>query len=176
MRILLFFMFIIIAVSCTANPNNDNSPPQSDQQNQVKVKQTVPEKRDIKDHQEVADRLEKLAKQMPQVKSANCVVIGNTAILGINVDEKLDQSKVGIIKYSVAEALRKDPHGVHAIVTADMDIAERLRIIRKEIKQGRPVSGFTKELGAIIGRIMPQLPMDVLPPENDEAIESEKTQ
>jgi YhcN/YlaJ family sporulation lipoprotein len=115
----------------------------------------------------LAEHLEQLATSVPQVESANCVVFGNTAIVGINVAAGLDRSRVGTLKYSVSEALRKDPYGVDAIVTADMDLAERIHRVRQETMNGKPISGFTKELSEIIGRIVPQLPRDTLPaPDN----------
>lgn len=157
---------------CNTNPQNQSSPPSNNQQRQVRVKQTVPQKREIKNPTEIAARLENLAQRIPQVQSANCVVIGNTAVVGINVEGNLDRSRVGVIKYSVAEALRNDPYGVHAIVTADMDLAERIREIRNEIRQGRPIAGFAEEMADIMGRIIPQLPKDVLP-ENQQPSKSE---
>lgn len=73
----------------------------------------------------------------------------------------MDRSKIGTIKYSVAEALRKDPYGANAIVTADMDLDQRLRNIRDKSRQGLVVKGFAEEMADIIGRIMPQLPEDL---------------
>ncbi|MNI60446.1 sporulation lipoprotein, YhcN/YlaJ family [Fontibacillus panacisegetis] len=110
--------------------------------------------------------LENLAKQVQGVKGAHCVVLGTTAIVGIDVDSKLERAKVGSIKYSVAEALRKDPNGAGAIVTADVDLNQRLTEIGNKITQGHPVSGFATELADIIGRIVPQLPSDTIPREN----------
>lgn len=116
--------------------------------------------------EEKASRLESLAKRIPRVNNANCVVIGNTAIVGIDVDATLERSKIDSIKYSVAEALRKDPDGANAIVTADLDIGERIRRVREDIKTGKPFSGFAQELGDIIGRVVPQLPKDARPMDN----------
>lgn len=110
--------------------------------------------------------LESLAKQVEGVKGAHCVLLGNTAIVGIDVDSKLERARVGTIKYSVAEALRKDPDGAGAIVTADVDLNQRLTEIGNKIRQGHPVSGFATELADIMGRIVPQLPSDTIPKEN----------
>ncbi|GIP20501.1 YhcN/YlaJ family sporulation lipoprotein [Paenibacillus sp. J22TS3] len=114
--------------------------------------------------------LESIANRVPGVKSAHCVLFGNTAVVGLDVDGNLDRSKVGTIKYSVAQALRKDPHGANAIVTADVDLSHRIADINKSVQQGHPLSGFGNELSDIIGRIVPQLPRDVAPakpPEGD---------
>jgi YhcN/YlaJ family sporulation lipoprotein len=112
----------------------------------------------------VAAHLESLARGVKGVKGANCVVFGNYAIVGIDVDPKMQRSRVGTIKYTVAEAFRKDPYGVNAIVTADIDMAQRLREIRAAIQQGRPLAGFAEELSAIIGRVVPQIPRNIIPP------------
>ncbi|MBP1999198.1 YhcN/YlaJ family sporulation lipoprotein [Paenibacillus shirakamiensis] len=109
--------------------------------------------------------LETLVKQVPGVNNAHCVVFGKTAVVGLDVDANLDRSRVGTIKYSVAEALRKDPRGVNAIVTADIGLSTRLSEIGKSIREGHPISGFGNELSDIVGRIIPQLPRDVNPVE-----------
>lgn len=111
-------------------------------------------------------RLENLVKQVDGVKGAHCVVLGNTAIVGIDVDSKLERARVGTIKYTVAEALRKDPDGANAIVTADVDMSQRLTEIGKKIREGHPVSGFATELADIIGRVVPQIPYDTVPRDN----------
>ncbi|WP_110932152.1 YhcN/YlaJ family sporulation lipoprotein [Paenibacillus bouchesdurhonensis] len=112
--------------------------------------------------------LEQLVMRVPGVKGAHCVIMGNTAVVGIDVDGKLERARVGNIKYTVAEALRKDPQGAGAIVTADIDLNNRIAEIGDKIRAGHPVSGFATELADIIGRIMPQMPRDTVPrTEND---------
>ncbi|GAC42934.1 YhcN/YlaJ family sporulation lipoprotein [Paenibacillus popilliae] len=118
-------------------------------------------KRNIQDAGVVSQHLADLARKVHGVQSANCVVFGNTAIVGIDVDAKLERSQVGTIKYSVAEALSKDKYGANALVTADMDMNARLREMAADIRQGRPISGFANELADIVGRIVPQIPNDV---------------
>lgn len=106
------------------------------------------------------DHLEELAKHVPGVKGAHCVVMGNTAVVAIDVEGDLERARVGSIKYTVAETLRKDPQGAGAIVTADLDLSNRISEIGQKIKEGHPISAFTTELADIIGRIVPQLPAD----------------
>lgn len=166
--VLALVIALAAAGGCNRAPQNGASP-SPDRQNGIQVQQTAPPKPEIRNRQEVADRLERLAASIPQVKAANCVVLGNTAIVGIDVDPNLERSRVDVIKYSVAEALRKDPYGVHAFVTADIDLAGRLREIREEIRQGRPIAGFAEELADMIGRIVPQIPKDITPQGNPPA-------
>lgn len=158
-RWFLALLPLLLLFGCQTQPN-EATPSQ-----QVKTKQTIPEQPEIKNPGNVSAHLEDLAMSVPNVKGATCVVLGNTAIVGIDVDERLDRSRVGTIKYSVAEALRKDPYGHHAIVTADIDIGQRLREIAADVRQGRPISGFAEELADIVGRIVPQLPKDITPRE-----------
>lgn len=107
------------------------------------------------------DHLENIAEKVNGVKKAHAVVMGNTAVVGIDVDGDLTRSRVGTIKYTVAEALKKDPRGKNALVTADMDLSSRIAEIGQHIQKGEPVSGFASELADIVGRIVPQLPRDV---------------
>lgn len=121
----------------------------------------------IKDSAAVEAHLEQLAMNVEGVEGAHCVIIGNTAIVGVDVDGKLERSRVGIIKYSVAEAFRRDPYGVDAFVTADLDISSRLAEIGQDIRQGRPIAGFAEELADMMGRIIPQVPRDLGPEDPD---------
>ncbi|QWU14961.1 sporulation lipoprotein, YhcN/YlaJ family [Paenibacillus sophorae] len=112
---------------------------------------------------ELKDHLEQLAKRVPGVNGAHCVVMGNTAVVGIDVDGSLSRSRVGTVKYSVAEAFRKDHRGINALVTADIDMSSRIAELSRHFRQGRPVSGFAAEMADIIGRIIPQAPEDTTP-------------
>lgn len=112
------------------------------------------------------DHFEQLALRVPGVNGAHCVVINKLAVVGIDVDGALTRSRVGSVKYSVAEAIRKDPKGMRVLVTADMDLNSRLAEMGKHISKGHPVSGFASEMADIIGRIIPQLPEDIEPQGN----------
>lgn len=154
----------LLATGCGTVARNETSPsPQND--DRVRAQQSEPRNKEIRNSNQVVSHLETLASQIPGVKGAHCVVFQNTAVVGIDVDGKLDRSRVGTIKYAVAEAFRKDPYGVDAIVTADMDLAERIREIRSDINRGDPITGFANEMADIIGRIVPQMPRDTMPDE-----------
>ncbi|MFC6649289.1 YhcN/YlaJ family sporulation lipoprotein [Paenibacillus rhizoplanae] len=112
------------------------------------------------------DHFEQLARRVPGVEGVHCVVMNNVAVVGIDVDGALTRSRVGSVKYSVAEAIRKDPKGIRVLVTADMDLSSRLAEMGKHIAKGNPVSGFASEMADIIGRIIPQLPEDIEPQGN----------
>ncbi|MBP1961417.1 YhcN/YlaJ family sporulation lipoprotein [Paenibacillus aceris] len=167
MRLLCVLSLVLtLAVGCSQAPKS-GAPSQDTNQRQVKVQQIAPQKPEIKDSKAVAERLESLATSIPQVESAHCVVFGNTAVVGINLRKDMDRAKVGTVKYSVAEALKKDPYGVNAIVTADLDLDQRLRNIRDNIKAGRPITGFAEQMADIMGRAIPQLPRDIRNPQDN---------
>lgn len=166
-RVLSLLLIMIFISGCQAanEAPRDNNPDNPNQQ--VRVKQTIPraeeqkqQKFDNQSAQEVARRLARITAKVPGVNDAAVIVLGRTAIVGIDVDAAMDRSRVGTLKYSVAEALREDPFGASAIVTSDPDIMQRLREISADLSRGRPISGFAEELADIMGRIMPQLPND----------------
>ncbi|MEX2414674.1 MAG: YhcN/YlaJ family sporulation lipoprotein [Paenibacillaceae bacterium] len=169
MRLFVVSFIAVVLVTGCSNTKDDASSSPINKSQKIRVQQTVPHKPEIKNSDDVVQRLEKLATSVPHVIAANCVVVGDTAIVGINVDGNLERARVGTIKYSVAEALRKDPVGIQAIVTADIDIGNRLREMNTDIKNGKPVSGFAQELADIIGRIIPQLPRDIESPQDNQS-------
>ncbi|QNK54481.1 YhcN/YlaJ family sporulation lipoprotein [Paenibacillus sp. PAMC21692] len=164
--IIIMIAAAVVVSGCGTSVRNEPSP--SPYHNgSVRTQQNEPGKKLIEDPAAVEVRLEELAAGVEGVESAHCVIVGNTAIVGINVDGNLERSRVGVIKYSVAEALRNDPYGVDAFVTADLDISNRLAEIGQDIRLGRPIAGFAEELADIMGRIIPQVPRDIMPADND---------
>lgn len=165
MRLCLCFLLTMsLLTSCGTASKNASPSPQNQKMTNLSVKSdghTV-----VANDLSVKDHLEALAERVPGVTKAHCVVLGNTAVVGIDVEGSLTRSRVGTIKYSVAEALRKDPRGMNSLVTADMDLSTRIAEIGKHIREGRPISGFTSELADIMGRIVPQLPEDVKTKQN----------
>ncbi|KAA0548075.1 YhcN/YlaJ family sporulation lipoprotein [Bacillus sp. BGMRC 2118] len=151
----------LISFVVMAGCNNNNEAKQNEENEFIQVKNQVIEKEDPRSSEEIAQNLVKLASSVPNVNDATALVVGNVAVVGIDVNSKIDRSRVGTIKYSVAESLKHDPHGANAIVIADPDANVRLRQMGKEIKQGRPISGIMNELSAMVGRLMPELPADL---------------
>ncbi|MHA6484748.1 YhcN/YlaJ family sporulation lipoprotein [Paenibacillus sp. strain BS8-2] len=157
---------IILISGCGTGVRNEPSPSPIDN-GSVRTQQNNAGKKMITDSAAVEAHLEQLAMNVDGVNNAHCVIIGNTAIVGIDVDGTLERSRVGVIKYSVAEAFRKDSYGIDAFVTADLDISSRLAEIGQDIRQGRPIAGFAEELADMMGRIIPQVPRDVAPANPD---------
>lgn len=121
-----------------------------------------------------AQHLTNLATSIPNVNNATALVLGNIAIVGIEVAPDVDRSKVGTIKYSVLEGLRHDPQGAGAVVIADPDIYTRLIEMRREIAAGRPIQGIMNELSDIVGRLMPDVPLPEAGKNPQDAMERQK--
>lgn len=134
------------------------------------------EKSDYTD-EERADYLASLASSAPNVNDAVAIVIGNFAVVGIDIDGDVERGKVGTIKYSVTESLRHDPLGAGAIVIADPDLNARLKEVQEDFKAGRPIRGILNELADIVGRIMPEVPLpeDQSNPEDSMEKQNEET-
>lgn len=126
----------------------------------IHVKNSAQEPINREDGQAISRRLVKITESVPGVNDATAVVLGRLAVVGIDVKDNLERSKVESIKYSVAEALQNDPYGANAAVVADPDTVNRLRAMGREIQAGRPVKGILDELAAIVGRVLPEVPND----------------
>ncbi|MBO2533787.1 sporulation lipoprotein, YhcN/YlaJ family [Planifilum fulgidum] len=154
----LIFLAAVWLLGCQpANkpPANESAPSPNTTQ-KIRVDQTAPESRRTDRNQAVAERMVRIATSFPQVKSATAVVAGRYTIVGIDVDPTLDRGRVGTLKYSVAQALHEDPQGKNALVTADVDLVQRLRELADDMRAGRPAAGIAEELAEIAARIMPQ--------------------
>jgi len=157
-------LLLILSIGCQASnkpPANEAAPPTKKIKETQRAPQTIPEPNRKQDPETTAHRLASLAIRIPQVNDATAIVFGKYAIVGIDVDANLDRSRVGTIKYSVAEGLKDDPQGANALVTADPDIMKRIREMNADIKRGHPIKGFTEELSDIVARIIPQAPKAV---------------
>lgn len=152
-------VFMIVTVGCQTNDlaRNDQVTPNTPRKiNYQTTEQTRRSQPGITNMKKTADRLANLATRVPGVSQATVIVVGPYTLVGIDVNKKLDRGRVGTIKYSVAQALKKDPRGKNALITADVDIVQRLRELNQEIARGKPMSGIMDELAEIAGRIAPQ--------------------
>ncbi len=170
---LCLLLTVFLLTSCGTATKKASPSPQNQTNNGPRVQSTNNGNRNLNNGNtetlsatERQNHLEELVKRVPGVKNAHCVIMGKTAVVGIDVDSKLERARVGSIKYTVAEALRKDPQGAGAIVTADIDLNQRIAEIGDKISKGNPIGGFATELADIIGRIVPQMPGDTRPRDN----------
>lgn len=171
---LLAGLAVLFIAGCGAN--NNQSQENNNGNNLVNVKNSTIQEVDRTTGQQISRRLVHLATSIPNVNDATAVVLGRYAVVGIDVNKNLERSEVGAIKYSVAESLKNDPDGARAIIIADPDINARLREISDDIKNGRPIQGIMNELADIAGRLMPEIPADIIDPKPKNAPEEPKKQ
>ncbi|WML43571.1 YhcN/YlaJ family sporulation lipoprotein [Neobacillus sp. PS3-40] len=169
-KILIISVIFSILTGC----NFHSGVQKNEKQQFIHVKNSYIQKVDKKSGQEISKRLVMLASSIPNVNDATAVVLGRYAIVGIDVNSKIDRSQVGTIKYSVAESLKNDPYGAKAIVVADPDTTQRLKEISAEIKKGRPIQGIMNELSDVAGRLMPEVPGDLINPTPKNGMQDQK--
>ena len=143
------------------------------------VKQSSPQAEEENlSNTEIANHLTDVASRVPDVEQASAIVAGPYTVVAINVDEDIDRARVGTIKYAVSEALYHDPYGKTAVVIADADLTARLRGMGDKINQGYPVMGVIEELAAIVGRYMPEFPVNddqpIEPDDNKEILSDDE--
>ncbi|WP_409292045.1 YhcN/YlaJ family sporulation lipoprotein [Peribacillus sp. SCS-37] len=155
-KLIPFVMICSVLTACGA----DGSNPDSKENHKAGVRNSAIQNRDRLTSQQVSRRLEDLALRNPNVNKAAAVVLGAYAIVGIDIDDDIERSQTGSIKYAVGESLENDPQGGRAMVVADPDITARLRELSQDIKDGRPLPGIMNELGNIAGRLIPTVPGD----------------
>ncbi|MGM9923315.1 MAG: YhcN/YlaJ family sporulation lipoprotein [Bacillus sp. (in: firmicutes)] len=152
---LMFLSLLLIAGGCQmANRGADNNTDLDDPE----IRREAYDKINSQDNQEVSARLEKAALEVPHVESANAVVLGDYVFLAIDVNDEVERSQIGTIKFSVAERLQNDPYGKRAVIVADPDIIARLKEVGADIEAGKPIQGILNELADIAGRIIPEIP------------------
>ncbi|PEY38329.1 hypothetical protein CN354_10790 [Bacillus cereus] len=161
MKILIYMLMICFAITGCSIGKQDNAKEKPEQKN-MSMRNVSYKADENKPNEKVADHLASLAASIPGVRDATAVVIGKYAVVGIDVKAKLDRSRVDSIKYSVAESLKHDPNGANAVVVADVDTYERLKRMGNQIKHGKAGEGILDELAAIVGRVMPQVPNDMI--------------
>ncbi|MDM5226374.1 YhcN/YlaJ family sporulation lipoprotein [Cytobacillus sp. NJ13] len=166
-RWLLICMTGLLLTGCGMNDNQALDHQEQQNTNTINVKNSTIQEVDRETGQQVSRHLVNLASRVPNVNDATAVVLGRFAIVGVDVNKNLDRSEVGTIKYSVAESLKNDPHGARAIVVADPDINARLREIAEDIQNGEPLQGIMNELADIAGRLMPEVPADLVDPKKE---------
>lgn len=159
LKYISILMLSILIVACQQNENSQATNDDGQNNRMIQVKNSDPIEREELSNQEVADRLANIADRLPDVDRATAIVVGPYTVVGIEVDKDFDRTKVGSIKYTVAETVHEDPYGRDAVVLADPDVVERIEHMGDKMSQGHPVQGIIDELSALIGRVMPEVPV-----------------
>lgn len=161
-RFILISLPIFLLFACQQENNENTLPNQETTDRYVEIKNSSQDTQENLTNSQIASHLVDVADSVPDVNNSVAIVLGPYAVVGLDVDGDLDRSRVGTVKYSVLEALQKDPYGKTAVVVADGDVADRIREMNRKVQEGYPIQGIVEELAAIVGRYMPNFPV----PEN----------
>jgi YhcN/YlaJ family sporulation lipoprotein len=109
------------------------------------------------DSQQRAEEIANKVSDLREIESATCLITGNTAMVGVQFNQQYKGDLTDQIKKKVDRTVKdQDDRISRVIVTADPDIVTRIEDIFKQIGEGRPLSGFTKEINELINRIQPR--------------------
>jgi len=168
-RLLLLSLPIILLFACQQENDETTLRDQGTSDHYAKVKNSTQNEHEELTNKQIANHLVDVADSVPDVNNSVAIVLGPYAVVGLNVDGNLDRSRVGTIKFSVLEALQKDPYGKTAVVVADGDVADRISEMNKKVQEGYPVQGVVEELASIVGRYMPNFPVpENMPKDSDQ--------
>ncbi|MFZ3172732.1 MAG: YhcN/YlaJ family sporulation lipoprotein [Carboxydocellales bacterium] len=104
---------------------------------------------------DAADDIAKKTATIAGINRAYVVVVGNVALLGIDLKKNLEGPRVEKIREEAASQAKKDPRIVNAVVETDPDAVARIQGIARGIASGRPISDFFKEIGEFFNRAKP---------------------
>lgn len=107
----------------------------------------------------MTDRAEKIARnvaKLKEVNSATCVITGNTALIGIDMKDNIEGKMTNDLKRKVESSVRNTDKNIKNVtVTADADLYKRISNMARDIRNGRPITGFTDEIQEMLRRITP---------------------
>lgn len=175
-HVLLSLFIVLNLTGCGAQNNAQSSQNEKGTPHSVNVKNSTISEQEVLTGQETSKHLATLASDNRRVNDATAVVLGDYCIVGIDIDEDVERSEVGSIKYAVAESLKHDPYGANAVIIADPDLYARLKEVKEDVENGHPIKGILNELADISGRMMPEVPGDIIEPNKSEETEESKEQ
>ena len=104
-----------------------------------------------------ADRVVKVVNSMAEVKSSYAVVVGNVAMVGVDLRDKLTTSQEESLKNRISsETKRQMPELAEVWVTSDPDLVKSIRDLAARISRGEPISGFFDEITQIMRKLEPE--------------------
>lgn len=113
------------------------------------------------DKQDMANSVAYEATKVENVRKATTIILGNTALIGIELDgdaakqKDIDNSPEGCrIKDEVARRVeQKEKSLILVSVTADPDLVSQIKDIVMGLQQGRPLSEYWDQLGDILQKV-----------------------
>lgn len=104
---------------------------------------------------DAADSISAKVAKINGVNKAYVVVVGNVAMVGLDMKKDVQGAKVETIRKEAARIAKQDTRIVSVIVANDVDTVTRIQKIATGIGQGRPISEFFKQINEIFNRVKP---------------------
>lgn len=102
----------------------------------------------------------KIANQLVTIKgvrSATVLTNTNTVYVGLDLDKNAEASRTKKIEdEAIAKVKSMDPSATKVYVSANVDVATRLRNYVQDVKTGKPISGFTTQIEEMFMRVVPR--------------------
>jgi YhcN/YlaJ family sporulation lipoprotein len=112
--------------------------------------------RDDDDDTVRAERISTAVEQIQGVENSTVVVTGNTAYVGIDLEQSPRTANERDIKREVAQMIKSQGGDINTVyVSTEVDFMDRLRNVGEGLRNGRPVDAFTTELNEMVRRITP---------------------
>lgn len=100
----------------------------------------------------IADRVE----DIQGVNKAYVLISGNTAIVGVDMDNNAEGQVTRNLKQKIEKAVKRVDNNIDNVsVTADPDLLTRIQNMFEDMDKGNPIRGFTDEFQEILRRITP---------------------
>lgn len=93
-----------------------------------------------------------------KVNAATVLLTGNVAYVGIDLKADLGSGEADKVKNEVGKMVKKEQTNINTVyVTEDADTYTRLQVMAKDVREGKPISGFTNELKNLFQRVTPSV-------------------
>ena len=91
-----------------------------------------------------------------EVNNCSVLLSGNTAIVGVDMENNLQGKMTTDLKQKIEKTVKDADNSIKNVsVTADPNLYTRISNMAKDIRDGRPISGFANEFQEILRRITP---------------------
>lgn len=101
-----------------------------------------------------ADRIQDLAGSVNGVAHSNVIVVGETAVIGLNLERTVDPKQVpGIVQFVRQRVLVQAPIFKRVHITTDRALTRQIRRISDEIRQGHSLSMYNDDFMALVRKI-----------------------
>lgn len=154
----------MLAVGCqpARRPAPQRTPEQVPQDPRTPTPMTPQDRTRMEENPDLAARADRIADnltRMQEIQRATVVISERTALVGVNIAGDARGELTTEIKRMVENEVRRTDRNIENVaVSADADVFTRIQNMGNEIRRGRPLSGFAREIEELIRRIAPTSP------------------